>query len=1143
MNKKIDRLFLFSFFLLVGIFVTGTVEAQTCPNLTISVRTLQPVACNSAGGRGSIEIVLSEPIDHSTLVFRTATALGVRRTAPGGLIIEDIPYAANLFVESEGIVPCLGQTVRSANFDMSYGLQLDQATISAVHCQDAATATIKATASGGTGNYTYELLSNGVVVAGPNNIGVFNYGEGGQTYTIRVRDDGCTVSPIPTVISNPFDVKDLRSLNLIQGELSVCPGGTIRLSASLPGVITYTWEDPQGIRRGGTSVTFTTNATSADSGKYTLFLTTPEGCDYTESVVVRVANPPSPVIQPIQVCVGSAAVSLADHVTTTDNNYSLVWYEQDGVTERSTAPSVPANTVGTVTYYAAQRDKVLLCQGNPAPVPVEITALPNPIASGSVSIFINPADPNPVLTVQSTIGYNYNLYAVEQGGTPIGGTGIATTTSTKVTTTTVLNLNTTYYLSTANEKGCLAPARTPIAIGSVTPLISGPATVCLGASFTLISIVPNASAVAWTLPNGGGTFIGGSLTVAVATLSYSGTYRVRVETAEGIMEDSHVLEVKQTDTPQVDEPTVSYCQGETAVALQATAAADHTLQWYDQNGFIGTTAPTPVTETVETLVYYVSQKNNFTQCEGDRMMIRVVINALPPAVQAATLSSCIADIPNVTIANTDAAYTYSLYTAAVGGVQEGSSVNGNGATIHLTGTTSLSAPATYYVEVRNSNGCIASSRTPIQMVANSNLITGTSDVCEGGTIRMSATAITGAVYTWTRPNGTIHIGNVLPDITNAQEATDAGTYRLDISSVGCATVTQTFVVKVGRPDLPGGPSQFEYCMVAGGRAPALTAVAAPGFVLRWYTEESGGVASSVAPEPFIGTVGTTFYYVSQANASELTCESDRRKLTVLVNRLPDPAPTLAALNICRGSVPLVAITNSDADYTYALYAVAQNGTPLDQMEGTGGTISLSAQAPLTEDVIYYVETQVTATGCRSTSRTAIRVVVTTLYLQPEVLPPYKRNEPYSVQLETNASGPTFTYSGAFPSAYFELDMSSGRISGMVPTAGSSEPRTFTVQVEDFHGCSVRREYTLRSELLISQVFSPNGDGINDHFMKGYRVVIFDRKGVKLFEGEDGWDGTRNGAVMPPDTYFYVLSYTADDGSSKKKSGHIMLLTR
>ena len=68
---------------------------------------------------------------------------------------------------------------------------------------------------------------------------------------------------------------------------------------------------------------------------------------------------------------------------------------------------------------------------------------------------------------------------------------------------------------------------------------------------------------------------------------------------------------------------------------------------------------------------------------------------------------------------------------------------------------------------------------------------------------------------------------------------------------------------------------------------------------------------------------------------------------------------------------------------------------------------------------------------------------------------------------------------------------------------------------------------------LPNVFSPNGDGVNDlyHALFPYRYVdkvrftAYNRWGLEMFHTEDpdiNWDGTnqKNGAVLPDGVYFY-----------------------
>ncbi len=63
---------------------------------------------------------------------------------------------------------------------------------------------------------------------------------------------------------------------------------------------------------------------------------------------------------------------------------------------------------------------------------------------------------------------------------------------------------------------------------------------------------------------------------------------------------------------------------------------------------------------------------------------------------------------------------------------------------------------------------------------------------------------------------------------------------------------------------------------------------------------------------------------------------------------------------------------------------------------------------------------------------------------------------------------------------------------------------------------------LRVDVLpkLPTAFTPyTQDGLNDIYMEGHKVVIFDRYGAKVFEGDNGWDGTFKGRFADPGVYF------------------------
>jgi gliding motility-associated-like protein len=177
------------------------------------------------------------------------------------------------------------------------------------------------------------------------------------------------------------------------------------------------------------------------------------------------------------------------------------------------------------------------------------------------------------------------------------------------------------------------------------------------------------------------------------------------------------------------------------------------------------------------------------------------------------------------------------------------------------------------------------------------------------------------------------------------------------------------------------------------------------------------------------------------------------------------------------------------------------------------------------------------------ARDTVRITVgDSLYINPQLLPAFQRNRHYEQQLLSNAGAPLYTIvSGQLPPGI--LFHSDGSISGVcIFNPNDPTEYTFTIEILDEYGCTISKTYTLQAVFFIPLVFSPNGDGINDYFMREYKVIIYDRLGMKIFEGADGWDGIcNNGKVAPDDTYYYILFYTNDRGEEIQTTGSITLL--
>jgi gliding motility-associated-like protein len=92
-----------------------------------------------------------------------------------------------------------------------------------------------------------------------------------------------------------------------------------------------------------------------------------------------------------------------------------------------------------------------------------------------------------------------------------------------------------------------------------------------------------------------------------------------------------------------------------------------------------------------------------------------------------------------------------------------------------------------------------------------------------------------------------------------------------------------------------------------------------------------------------------------------------------------------------------------------------------------------------------------------------------------------------------------------------------------------------------HNCTDSSLKSVDVVPFIPNVFSPNGDGINDVFMKGFQLEIVDRNGLQIFKGNNGWDGRHNGEPADPDTYFYLVYYRDSNETMHTRKGYVTLV--
>ncbi len=131
-----------------------------------------------------------------------------------------------------------------------------------------------------------------------------------------------------------------------------------------------------------------------------------------------------------------------------------------------------------------------------------------------------------------------------------------------------------------------------------------------------------------------------------------------------------------------------------------------------------------------------------------------------------------------------------------------------------------------------------------------------------------------------------------------------------------------------------------------------------------------------------------------------------------------------------------------------------------------------------------------------------------------------------------------------------------------PTATPLDDVTYTVLITDSNSCtgtgSVYIDVDPNRNVYIPNVFSPNGDGVNDIFIpytgSGVsnikNMIIFDRWGELVYSRQNfmpndlatnGWDGYLGGKIMDPAVFVYIIEVEFMDGIDLRYKGDVTLV--
>jgi gliding motility-associated-like protein len=658
--------------------------------------------------------------------------------------------------------------------------------------------------------------------------------------------------------------------------------------------------------------------------------------------------------------------------------------------------------------------------------------------------------------------------------------------------------------------------------------------VCKYENIELSCSVLGATEYEWTGPLGFKKDIS-SIVISNLTAEHSGMYKVKVKPygCDNYYLDSIEITVHDVPKPAVPDDGIVLCQEATSNPLSIETEDGYSIQWYDAGKNPLAEAPIIDRSNFNTYVYYVTQTETSSACISEIQQINVKVNPKPEKQATATAWSC-DGYPEITITNMVEGYYYTVF-------DNDDPIN---ALINFRATkedTLIKSPqqitsSSLYIRT-DREGCAISpdKSVPIDMIKISPAPEELPIYTNGVPYYVQLISDT------ENPVFSIHTGELVPGLSLDPSGIISGIpesedriepkFIVEVTELktGCKGF-QKYTLRTCEPP-PALISETTYCQ--GVKSSPLQILTSENCVPQWY--DANKKRLDEAPIPATSNTGEQIFYVSQKN-EQLNCESDMTEIKILVTPAPEIDFKASVNPVCLGNASLILLENLNENNAYIVYS---DNALINKIGETTGVTSdvITLQDTPQNSTTYYVLTTDNL-GCTSINQKETPVEVIKLYIEPEQLPQYYKNVDYEQQLTTNALSPMFSIiDGELPNG-LSLN-ASGLLYGRALYSDHDISNIFTVKLYDLNtGCNITQEYILNDDIFVPKIFTPNNDGINDLFMLGYEIIVFDRLGVEIFNGNNGWDGKYKGKPVDSDIYFYKLKYSDDNDSKKTITGYV-----
>jgi len=777
---------------------------------------------------------------------------------------------------------------------------------------------------------------------------------------------GTCGGPMPTnVVTITFNPN--LAVGSISADQAVCPGD---IPAQLNGVApsngtspTYQWQSSLdnitfGNILGATSLNYQPGAITATTYYRQLqnALGTCGGPLFTNVVTITIN--PDIIVGTISadqlICTGSIPALLNGIAPSNGTSPTYQWQSSlDNITfaniSGATALNYQPGALTATTYYRLMQNASGTC-GGPLPTNV-VTITVNPaLTVGSISAdqsICSGSIPAQLIGVAPTGSIGPYTYQWQQSSDNVTFTDIGGATSLNYQPGALTSV--TYYRQ-IQSSACGTPVTTNVVTISIfalpTPVISGPASVCVNSTGNIYSTEAGMTAYTWTVSAGGVITAGVGTNSITVTWNTTGAQTVTVNYTNANNCTAATPTIYNVTVNALPVPTIS---GPASVCLNSsgnvytTEAGMTGYTWtVSAGGTItagtGTNAITVTWNTIGANTVSVNYSNANNCTAPTPTIFNVTVNPLPVPTISGPASVCLNSTGNVY--TTEAGMTGYTWTVSAGGI-----ITAGAGTSAITVTWNTIGAKTVTVSYTNANLCTAATPTVYNVTVNPlpvPTISGPASVCLNSTGNVYTTEAGMTGYTWTvSAGGTITAGNGTSAITVTWSTTGAKTVTVNYTNANLCTAAIPTVYNVTVNPLPvptvTGPASV--CVNSTGNV-YTTEAGMTGYT--WTVSAGGTITAGAGTNAITVTWTATSAQTVCVNYSNATgCSAPAPVcFNVTVNAQPTPTITGPAL-ACQGTS---ATYTTQAGMTNYIWVVSAGGTITAGGTSTSNTVTVTWNA-------------------------------------------------------------------------------------------------------------------------------------------------------------------------------------------------------